>query len=50
PAEIILGLPWNEAVDVWSLGTMFAKLWLGIKLFPSTTEFEAVSHRTSVDH
>ncbi|KAJ0050137.1 hypothetical protein NL108_012228, partial [Boleophthalmus pectinirostris] len=50
PPEIILGLPWNEAVDVWSLGTMFADLWLGIKLFPNTTEFEAVSHRTSVDH
>ncbi|XP_055015066.1 homeodomain-interacting protein kinase 1-like [Boleophthalmus pectinirostris] len=31
PPEIILGLPWNEAVDVWSLGTMFADLWLGIK-------------------
>ncbi|KAJ0004097.1 hypothetical protein NQD34_010311 [Periophthalmus magnuspinnatus] len=43
--EIILGLPFTEAIDVWSLGTMMASMLLGFNLFPQQSEFETVSHQ-----
>ncbi|KAJ0037111.1 hypothetical protein NL108_018452, partial [Boleophthalmus pectinirostris] len=46
--EIILGLPFDEAIDVWSLGTMSVTLLTGFDLFPDRTEFETVSTRTVV--
>ncbi|KAK7885965.1 hypothetical protein WMY93_025586 [Mugilogobius chulae] len=42
PPEIILGLPFNEAMDVWCLGTMIFSLMSGFDLFPNKTEFEAL--------
>jgi homeodomain interacting protein kinase len=32
--EIILGLPFCEAIDMWSLGCVLAELFLGLPLFP----------------
>ncbi|KAK7882855.1 hypothetical protein WMY93_029029 [Mugilogobius chulae] len=40
PPEIILGLPFNESLDVWNLGTIMAYLMLGCNLFPNRTEYE----------
>ncbi|KAK7882857.1 hypothetical protein WMY93_029031 [Mugilogobius chulae] len=40
PPEILLGLPFNEAMDVWNLGTIMAYLMLGCDLFPNRTEYE----------
>ncbi|XP_072309008.1 homeodomain-interacting protein kinase 2-like [Eucyclogobius newberryi] len=42
PPEIILGLPFNESVDVWCLGTMVAILLFDGNLFPNSTEFETL--------
>ncbi|XP_055008970.1 uncharacterized protein LOC129408696 [Boleophthalmus pectinirostris] len=42
PPEIILGLPWNEAVDVWCLGTLFVELLLKMRLFPNNTEYDTL--------
>ncbi|XP_055012784.1 homeodomain-interacting protein kinase 1-like [Boleophthalmus pectinirostris] len=41
--EIILGLPFDEAIDVWSLGTMSVTLLTGCDLFPDRTEFETLT-------
>nr|XP_061814797.1 homeodomain-interacting protein kinase 3-like [Nerophis lumbriciformis] len=38
--EIILGLPYAEAIDVWSLGCIIAELFLGSPLFYSTCEYD----------
>ncbi|BFU24054.1 protein kinase, putative [Entamoeba histolytica HM-1:IMSS] len=37
--EIILGLPYNNAIDMWSAGCIAAELVLGIPLFPGSSEF-----------
>lgn len=33
--EVVLGLPWTEVVDVWSVGCTLAELVLGQVLFPA---------------
>ena len=35
--EIILGLPFNERIDMWSLGCVAAELFLGWPLYPGGT-------------
>ncbi|GAA6221704.1 homeodomain-interacting protein kinase 2-like isoform X1 [Lates japonicus] len=40
--EIILGLPFSEAMDMWSLGVVMAFLVLGDVLFPGITEYDAL--------
>ncbi|XP_072301719.1 uncharacterized protein [Eucyclogobius newberryi] len=40
--EIILGLAFSEAIDVWSLGTMMASMLLRFDLFPNQSEFETL--------
>ncbi|KAL7721694.1 Protein kinase [Entamoeba marina] len=37
--EIILGIPYNGAIDVWSAGCIAAELVLGIPLFPGSSEY-----------
>ncbi|EDR24678.1 hypothetical protein EDI_227480 [Entamoeba dispar SAW760] len=37
--EIILGIPYNNAIDMWSAGCIAAELVLGIPLFPGNSEF-----------
>lgn len=37
--EVILGLPYNAAIDMWSLGCIVAELYLGLPLFPGTSEY-----------
>ena len=40
--EVILGLPFNEAIDTWSLGCVIAELFLGWPLYPGSSEYDQV--------
>ena len=42
--EILLGLPFSEKVDMWSLGCVMAELYLGWPLYPGESEFEQVRY------
>ena len=37
--EVILGLPYNCAIDMWSYGCIAAEMILGIPLFPGSSEY-----------
>ncbi|VEU21359.1 DEKNAAC102786 [Brettanomyces naardenensis] len=41
--EVILGLSYSSAVDMWSLGCIIAELFLGLPLFPGTSEFNQLT-------
>jgi dual specificity tyrosine-phosphorylation-regulated kinase 2/3/4 len=38
--EVILGLSYNTAIDMWSVGCIIAELYTGIPLFPGENEQE----------
>ncbi|XP_044063986.1 homeodomain-interacting protein kinase 1-like isoform X2 [Siniperca chuatsi] len=38
--EIMLGLPFSEAIDIWSLGCVMAIMVLGFMLFPGKIEYD----------
>lgn len=40
--EIILGLPFKEAIDMWSLGCVIAELFLGWPLYPGSSEYDQI--------
>ena len=42
--EVILGLPFNEAIDMWSLGCVIAELFLGWPLYPGSSEYDQVNN------
>ncbi|CAH2318798.1 Homeodomain-interacting kinase 2 [Pelobates cultripes] len=42
--EIILGLPFTEGIDVWSLGCIMAELFLGCPLYPGASEFDQIRY------
>lgn len=44
--EIILGLPFCEAIDMWSLGCVIAELFLGWPLYPGALEYDQVTFLT----
>ena len=46
--EVILGIPYNQAIDVWSLGCMMAELATGEVLFPGHNEEEQILYFISV--
>lgn len=46
--EIILGLPFCEAIDMWSLGCVIAELFLGWPLYPGALEYDQVSNHSSL--
>eukprot|EP00026_Physarum_polycephalum_P000516 Phypoly_transcript_00517.p1 GENE.Phypoly_transcript_00517~~Phypoly_transcript_00517.p1 ORF type:complete len:1400 (-),score=390.06 Phypoly_transcript_00517:200-4399(-) len=37
--EVLIGAPYSAAIDMWSLGCIAAELYLGLPLFPGTSEF-----------
>ncbi|XP_059188528.1 homeodomain-interacting protein kinase 2-like isoform X2 [Centropristis striata] len=41
--EVIVGFPFSEAIDIWSLGTVMAELLLGFPLFPGQYEYQVLS-------
>lgn len=47
--EIILGLPFCEAIDMWSLGCVIAELFLGWPLYPGASEYDQVGMNTVLD-
>ncbi|XP_060951834.1 homeodomain-interacting protein kinase 1-like [Limanda limanda] len=44
--EIMLGHPFTEAIDMWSLGCIAAALYLGTQLYPGLGEYEMIKHIT----
>lgn len=45
--EIILGLPFSEAIDMWSLGCVIAELFLGWPLYPGSSEYDQIRYITT---
>ena len=41
--EVILGTPYDEAIDMWSLGCILAELYTGYPLFPGENEAEQLA-------
>ena len=41
--EIMLGIPYSQAIDMWSFGCIMAELYSGIPLFPGESEKEQMS-------
>uniref|UniRef100_A0A4W3GH71 Protein kinase domain-containing protein n=1 Tax=Callorhinchus milii TaxID=7868 RepID=A0A4W3GH71_CALMI len=42
--EILLGLPFCEKVDMWSLGCVMAELHLGWPLYPGNSEYDQIRY------
>ncbi|XP_029353079.1 homeodomain-interacting protein kinase 1-like [Echeneis naucrates] len=40
--EIILGLPFTEAIDMWSLGCIAAALYIGTLLYPGNSSYDVL--------
>ena len=38
--EVLLGVPYTAAIDVWSLGCIAVELFLGLPLFPGVSEHD----------
>ncbi|KZT10957.1 kinase-like protein [Laetiporus sulphureus 93-53] len=41
--EVLLGLPYAAAIDMWSLGCIAVELFLGLPLFPGTSEYNQIT-------
>jgi len=41
--EVMLGLPYTTAIDIWSLGCIIAELHTGYPLFPGENEVEQLA-------
>merc|ERR1719387_1353360 len=46
--EVLLGLPYTSAIDMWSLGCISAELYLGLPIFPGTSEFDQMTRIVEV--
>ncbi|KAI8149476.1 kinase-like domain-containing protein [Fennellomyces sp. T-0311] len=46
--EILLGLPYTSAIDMWSLGCIVAELFIGIPLFPGSSEYNQLFRITEM--
>ena len=42
--EILLGLPFSESIDVWSLGCVMAELFLGWSLYLASSEYDQLRY------
>lgn len=42
--EIILGLPYDVSIDMWSFGCILAELFTGYPLFPGENETEQLAY------
>lgn len=40
----LLGLPFCEAIDMWSLGCVVAELFLGWPLYPGSSEYDQIRY------
>ncbi|KAI0031737.1 kinase-like domain-containing protein, partial [Vararia minispora EC-137] len=41
--EVLLGLPYTASIDMWSLGCIAVELFLGLPLFPGTSEYNQIT-------
>lgn len=41
--EVLLGVPYTAAIDMWSLGCIAVELFLGLPLFPGTSEYNQIT-------
>ncbi|KAI9345517.1 kinase-like domain-containing protein [Zopfochytrium polystomum] len=41
--EVLVGLPYTSTIDMWSLGCIAAELFLGLPLFPGSSEYNQIS-------
>lgn len=41
--EVIMGLPYDMAIDMWSLGCILAELYTGLPIFPGENEHEQMA-------
>lgn len=46
--EVLLGLPYSAAIDIWSLGCIVAELFLGLPLFPGSSEYNQLTRITEM--
>jgi serine/threonine protein kinase len=46
--EVLIGLPYTSAIDMWSLGCIAAELYLGLPIFPGTSEFDQMTRIVEV--
>ncbi|KAK0565100.1 dual specificity protein kinase yak1 [Tilletia horrida] len=46
--EVLLGLPYASAIDMWSLGCIAVELFLGLPLFPGTSEYNQICRITEM--
>jgi hypothetical protein len=46
--EVMLGMPYTSAIDMWSLGCILAELFCGVPLFPGESESDQMSRITEV--
>ncbi|KAI1331194.1 kinase-like protein [Xylariaceae sp. FL0255] len=46
--EVLLGLPYSSAIDMWSLGCIVVELFLGLPLFPGSSEYNQLSRITEM--
>lgn len=40
--EVVLGLPYNSGIDMWSVGCVISELYMGIPLFPGRSEYDLI--------
>ncbi|KAI8917441.1 kinase-like domain-containing protein [Entophlyctis helioformis] len=41
--EVLMGLPYTSSIDMWSVGCIAAELFLGLPLFPGSSEYNQMS-------
>ncbi|KAF9971404.1 dual specificity protein kinase yak1 [Actinomortierella ambigua] len=41
--EVLIGLPYSSSIDIWSVGCIAAELFLGLPLFPGSSEYNQIS-------
>lgn len=46
--EVLLGVPYTSAIDMWSLGCICAELFLGLPVFPGHSEYDQVCRMCEV--
>lgn len=42
--EVILGIPYTSAIDMWSFGCIISELYAGFPLFPGESEQEQLAY------
>jgi len=46
--EVLLGLPYTSAIDMWSAGCIAAELFLGLPIFPGQSEYDQLTYISNV--